>query len=137
MKRRKQWKCCLSIFFLIDFKLELFWEDSRIIADFSNCKEARRLPSIRKNDQPYIWIPEYDIIYAKEIKSLKDPIVYNFVGLMSGLNIKRDVFLSNATIIRAWIEWLVTISCNFDYRNYPLDEHNCKLEIQFADVNVT
>ena len=121
----------------IQLKVVLIWEDRRITSYFSNCKETRRLPSIRKNDKPYIWIPTYDISHGKEVKYLKDPIAYNFVELVSNLKIKREVFDSNATLIQAMIEWLVTIPCNFDYGSYPLDAHNCKFQIYFADVNVT
>ena len=42
--------------------LELTWVDDRIKVDFSGPNDKRRLPSIKKNVQPYIWIPWFEII---------------------------------------------------------------------------
>ena len=121
--------------------LELTWVDDRIKVDFSGSNDKRRLPSIKKNVQPYIWIPWFEIINKKELKYVYDPNILVFVQIISGMNMNRQFikgqFDSNATLIRAWIQWHVTVPCNFDFSNYPLDAQNCEFRMIFSDVNLT
>ena len=47
------------------------------------------------------------------------------------------MFDPNATLIRAYMQWHATVSCNFDFSNYPLDDQNCNFRMVLYDVNVT
>ena len=127
--------------FEISLVLELTWVDNRIKVDFSAINNRRRLPSIKKNIQPYIWTPDFEIVNKKELKYLHDPDILNHVHIISGKSTDRRFiqgkFDSNATLIRAYMQWHATVSCNFDFSNYPLDDQDCTFRMVLYDVNVT
>ena len=50
--------------------------------------------------------------------------------------IKQNTYPINSTLIKVYIEWHVTVSCNFDYSNYPLDNQRCGIEMNIWDANV-
>ena len=99
--------------FEISLVLELTWVDTRIKVDFSGPNDKRRLPSIKKNIQPYIWRPIFEIVNKKELKYIYDPDILDFVYIVSGKNTNRQFikgkFDSNAAVIRAWMQWHVTL----------------------------
>ena len=121
----------------IGLNVELIWEDTRISTSFANGTKYRGLPLIRKNLPPYMWTPSNEIARVKAVKYLHDPIVYNYVQLVSNTLVKRNIYYQNATLIRAHIEWHVIISCNFDFSKYPFDDQSCYNEITIWDANVT
>ena len=61
--------------------------------------------------------------------------------MISGKNTNRRFiqgkFDPNATLIRAYMQWHATVSCNFDFSNYPLDDQKCNFRMVLYDVNVT
>ena len=75
--------------FEISLVLELTWADNRIKVDFSALNDRRRLPSIKKNIQPYIWTPDFEIVNMKELKYLHDPDILNHVHIISGKSTDR------------------------------------------------
>ena len=121
----------------IEFSIEMVWKDDRIQANFSNGRGMYKLPSVRKNSQPYLWIPTYYIYHAKQVRYMKDPVVYSWVRLVSNKMIKLDAHNPDTTLTTASMEWHVTISCIFDFSYYPLDEQNCNFKINLWDVNIT
>ena len=124
----------------VDIKMELIWEDTRIRSYSTDEQDLRRLPLIRKNTPSYMWIPPFEIKRVKELKYLHDPIMYNYVELVPSMMIKKDkqnTYPINSTLTRVFIEWHVTVSCNFDYLRYPSDNQSCPIEMYIWYANVT
>ena len=121
----------------IDLNMELVWEDVRIKAYFTNHKVPRRLPLIRKNIQPYIWIPYIWPLHLKDVKYIFDPIIYDYVDLVSNTKFNRTAYHPNATLVQVYLYWHVTVPCNFDFSKFPFDDQSCVAELGAYDVNVT
>ena len=96
----------------------------------------------RRKVWKFIWTPIFqsEVENVKQVKYLYDPIMLSWVYLLSsGHNyvVNSSVFSKNTTLISAWMEWQVTIPCNFDFSNYPLDNQRCALRMSQYDVNTT
>ena len=122
--------------------MELIWEDPRIRAHFLDYNEMHKLPLIRKDAPPYMWTPIFlsEVENVRQVKYLYDPIMLSWVYLLSSDHnyvVNSTVFSKNTTLISAWMEWQVTIPCNFDFSNYPLDSQRCSLRMDLYDVNTT
>ena len=121
----------------VDVKLKVVWEEPRIRAKFLDGKIS--LPSITKYKDPFIWTPfqSYYIFQVKNIKYLQDPIRIGLISLYSKdfyQNIRSN---RNNTLVGAWIEWHITVSCDFDFVLYPFDVHKCELGMIVHHVNAT
>ena len=120
----------------LDIKMRFMWEDTRIKALFSNYLDFHRLPPIKKDDSSFLWAPVTEIQDLKSLNFLNDPIKFNWVLLFMSSPI-YPMFPLNTTLIHTMIEWHVTVSCDFDFSNYPLDDQTCWMEIWLYDSNVT
>ena len=121
----------------VDVKLKLAWEDWRIKASFHGGEIL--LPYITRYRDPMIWTPfqSYHIYRVKDKKYLQDPIRIGPIRLHPSNHYPNDLITTNGTIVEAWIEWHITVSCEFDFVLFPFDENECRLEMVFDNVNAT
>ena len=120
----------------LDVVMGFIWEDARIKSHFSDKRDIRKLPSITKYDDPFIWLPPIYIQNLKSLSYLNDPIKFNWITLLLSRPDSK-VFPHNKTLIYAAIEWHVTICCEFDFSKYPLDDQACEFLIRLYDSNIT
>ena len=120
----------------LDIKMRLIWEDSRIKSEFADYMEFRRLPPIKKDDSSPIWAPITEIENLKSLNFLNDPIKYHWVLLFLS-SPAYPMFPLNKTLIHTMIEWHVTVSCEFDFSNYPLDDQKCGFRMWLYDSMVS
>ena len=101
--------------------------------------EKISLPSITKYDDPLIWTPfqSYFIYNVKNIKYLQDPIRIGLISLYPADYYENSLNNANSTVVGAWIEWHITVSCEFDFVLYPFDVHECELGMIVYNVNAT
>ena len=120
----------------LDIKMRLMWEDVRIRSRFSDYLDIHRLPPITKDGTSLIWVPPTDIENLKTLNFLNDPIKFNWVLLFLS-SPDLEMFSSNTTLVHTFVEWHVTISCEFDFSNYPLDDQTCGFRMWLYDSMVT
>ena len=106
----------------VDIKLKLAWEDSRLQATFLDGDNGRiTLPPVTKYSDPLIWTPfqSYYIYRVKDMKYLKDPVRIGPIRLYSSNFFQSKSISPNRTLVTAWIEWHVTVSCELDFVLFP------------------
>ena len=120
----------------LDIKMRLMWEDVRIKSRFSDYMDFHRLPPITKDGSSLIWVPPTEIENLKSLNFLNDPIKFNWVLLFLS-SPELEMFSLNTTLVHAFVEWHVTISCEFDFSRYPLDDQTCGFRMWLYDSMVT
>ena len=99
---------------------------------------------LTKESTPELWTP-YDSVMIqnkKEIRYISDPIKMNTGVARSDTAMLfweiNNVFPANISLCWSYIEWRLTISCPFDFSNFPFDKNKCPLEMVLPfDWNLT
>ena len=120
----------------LDIKMTLICEDARIKSEFDDYMDFHRLPPILKHGTSLIWVPSTQIGNLKFLQFLDDPIKFSWVLLFPS-NPEMVMFSLNTTLIQAFIEWHVTVSCDFDFSNYPFDDQSCGFRMMLYDSKIT
>ena len=122
----------------VDIKLKLAWEDSRLHATFLGGDNGEiSLPPITRYSDPLIWTPfqSYYIYRIKDMKYLQDPTRIGPIRLYSSNFYQSNSISANRTLVVIWIEWHVTVSCEFEFGLFPFDVHECELGMIFNHAN--
>ena len=123
----------------IEIGLRCSWQDERIGAVFAKTVPFFRLPPVTTKETPVIWNPflMLDIKRLKERRYILDPIVAKMgLGRTKTVNGLLKYFGSSnffsrriTSVVWSEIEWRVTVSCPFDFHNFPFDVHECRLKM--------
>jgi hypothetical protein len=116
------------------------WEDSRIKATFASVDNGDiGLPPVRKNTPSLIWNPfqddQYFIHGLKERKYISEPTRVSSVRLFASHTSKSKAFAPNITLAGGMIEWKITVSCPFEFSQFPFDNHTCQFKMKWYSVN--
>ena len=115
----------------IDLNIILYWEDTRILTNFSEDQKKEGRVPISSEQIQHIWKPDLYIYNTSRFKILTalDPLA----GLSFLTNFYWDEDRKNETLNGTFIEYYleaeVTIYCNFHLHVYPMDEQECELKI--------
>ena len=123
----------------VEIGLRGIWQDERIKAVFAKKFRIIELPPVTTEENPVIWNPFLRLVIRnlKKRTYILDPIVAE-MGLASSKPVNGISFLWNRSVVWSKIEWRVTVSCPFDFVNFPFDAHKCpfKMVLPF-DWNLT
>ena len=131
----------------MDINMILIWRDERIKATFPEDEGIIWLPPVTSEEMPRIWSPlaQLEIQNVTERKYTLDPIIWK-MGVMASKTVNlllelqsKGTYLSNVTtVVWSQVEWRVTVSCPFDFSNFPFDVHKCPLAMALPfDWNLT
>ena len=124
----------------MQIRLRSLWRDERIIAAFPEYSALVHLQTVTKERKPKFWIP-FDTLQIENVKKRRyilDPVIAD-IGLVSMKYANRIISRNNSTnsyttgfasIVQSHISWWVTVSCPFDYSNFPFDAHKCHLKMK-------
>ena len=124
-------------------KLYSSWNDPGVIARISSDADNIVLPSVTTEHPPKLWTPFGSIVIWSliERQNILDPMVMSDLGLTTSKSMNqwygKQRFPPNTTIICAAIQWRVTVSCNFDFSNFPFDRHNCEFRMYTLGINIS
>ena len=123
----------------VEIGLVGFWQDERIKAVFAKKFRIMEMPPVTREENTVIWNPFRRLVIRnlKKRTYILDPIIAK-MGLASSKPVDGISFLWNRSIVWSKIEWRVTVSCPFDFVNFPFDAHTCpfKMVLPF-DGNLT
>ena len=110
----------------INIHQSMMWEDKRIKTQFKKFNGTIELRPHPIDVAYPIWTPSTPpLIYGlKEWKSLNSPIFFSELLFLS-----NNTLDTNTTLVKAILEWRVTVFCNFDFSNFPLDYHRCQFRM--------
>ena len=126
----------------LSIKMWLVWEDQRIKVNVSDIDTNIQLPPITLTEH-VIWYPLTSAVISnmKEIKPLYDPIIAQQVRLGSDVLANRllakGLLSSNSTAVAVNPNWIVKISCDFNFDTYPFDNQTCSFKMIVENINVT
>ena len=126
----------------LDMFAMFFWEDKRINAFFPPDTSLIDLPPMTPIYPSQIWspFPKMAIPNVRNTKYLDDPVIASFelktVELINKAfgNIS---FSGNFPIVQSMIRWSTTISCLFDFSNFPFDTNTCLFRLKFRNVDIS
>ena len=126
----------------LDLLVVMIWKDQRINALFPPSSNSIRLPPLIPEMAPVIWSPIQTIALPnnRNLKYLRDPIKARFkLRTVESANemYKNISFTGDFPIVLSLIDWSITISCPFEFRNFPFDENNCPFVMKFEDINIS
>ena len=127
----------------INFVVWFAWEDHRIKADFGKNGDAVGLPPITTEYPDLIWTPYATMNVQKlhKIKYILDPVITSRLLLQTGISaneiFRLNWFSPNATVVRAKLEWVITVACNFNFSKFPFDHNICPIVISVFNMNLT
>ena len=116
------------------------WRDERIRAAFPEHSALVNLQPVTAERKPTFWNP-FDTLQIENVKRRRyilDPVIAD-IGLVSIKYANRILSRNNSTnsyttglasIVQSHISWEVTVSCPFDYSNFPFDAHTCPLKMK-------
>ena len=119
----------------LDIEMEQSWEDSRIrlnMADLEPKQGYVRLPWDKVLDpkqQPIIWNPWFHDVSILDMSSIKSHYGSIENSLTSLGLVYKNVLHQNLTGVRLTMDFIVTITCHFEYDGYPLDTEKCKFRL--------
>ena len=115
-------------------KMHMYWYDSRIKANFSHEKEvdsdygkikfwiSKLLFEGRDiRNLVRIWLPDYDFDNQLKVQ----PVSESFI--LTSLNIVKKIYGKNSTNVELSLDMKVTVLCDFDFLDYPMDSQICYL----------
>ena len=127
----------------INFFVWFAWEDHRIKADFGKNGDVVGLPPITTEYPDLIWTP-YATMAVHELQKIKyilDPVIASRLWLQDGSSaneiFRLNWFSPNATVVRAKLEWVITVACNFNFSIFPFDHNICPVSISVFNMNLT
>jgi len=105
------------------------WEDPEVKARFCSIGESIKFPHDKIS---MIWYPDLITITEgiQHWKSLYDTM-YSDIGLVFDSNPKNG---HNSTMLYAYKDWEVTVSCPFNFTLFPFDIQNCHFR-QYSDLD--
>ena len=125
----------------MEIRLRCIWRDERIRAAFPEHSAHANLQTVTAERKPTFWIP-FDTLQIENVKKRRyilDPVIAD-IGLVS-IKYANNILSRNnstnsyttgfASIVQSHISWEVTVSCPFDYSNFPFDAHKCPLKMKF------
>ena len=126
----------------LDMFAIFFWEDKRIKAFFPPDTSLIELPYMTPNYPPQIWspFPKMAILNIRNRKYLDDPAIATFELKKVELINKafgNVSFSGNFSIVQSMVRWSTTISCHFDFSNFPFDTNTCLFELKFRDMDIS
>lgn len=115
----------------IDLNIILYWEDDRILTNFSDDQKKEGRVPIGVEQIKHIWKPDLYIYNTSNVKILNalDPLAGLAILTKFYWNVDEKDELLNGTFVEYYIEAEVTIYCNFHLHLYPMDEQECELKI--------
>ena len=126
----------------IDLMAESLWEDDRIMANYHENQTYIDFDPLTKETMPELWTP-YDSVMIqnkKEIRYISDPIKMQTGLIRSDTAMQfwgsNDIFPANISLSWSAIEWRLTISCPFDFSNFPFDINICPFRMMFMDMDI-
>ena len=127
----------------IDLTASAIWEDDRIMVNYHGNKTFFDLPQVTKGETPEVWTP-FEAIIIPNMKNrgyVFDPITM-YLGLArSDITMKvfelDNIFPNNKSLSFASISWRFTVSCPFDFSEFPFDNNTCPFRIEFWNMNIT
>ena len=125
----------------VDIKMLTIWGDERIKYMLQNDSDIQ-LPDITK-DFTAIWHPfiSFVIVGLKELKFIFDPIIAKEVRLVSAERVNRfmhaQILEPGEVKVLGIFKWIVEVSCDMEFLDYPFDQHTCPLVIIAENINVT
>ena len=126
----------------LDMFAIFFWEDKRIKAFFPPDTSLIELPYMTPYYPPQIWspFPNMAILNIRNKKYLDDPVVATFelknVELINKA-FGNVSFSGDFPIVQSMIRWSTTISCHFDFSNFPFDTNRCLFELKFRNMDIS
>ena len=119
-----------------------FWEDKRIKAFFPPDANLIELPYMTPYYPPQIWspFPKMAIPNIRNQKYLDDPVIATFELKKVELINKafgNVSFSGDFPIVQSIIRWSTTISCHFDFSNFPFDTNTCLFRLKFRNVDIS
>ena len=127
----------------INFVARFTWEDPRIKADFGKNSDGVDLPPITTEGPDLIWTP-YASMHVKSLTTRRyilDPVITTRIKVHTGSTENKltrlNVFSPNSTIVKTKLEWMLTVTCHFNFSTFPFDTNICPVEISFYKMNVT
>ena len=124
----------------MEIRLRCIWRDERIRAAFPEHSAHVNLQPVTAERKPTFWNP-FDTLQIQNVKRRRyilDPIIAG-IGSVSIKYANRILSRNNSTnsyttgfasIVSSRISWWVTVSCPFDYSNFPFDAHKCPLKMK-------
>ena len=118
------------------------WEDPRITARFTQDILPIKLPSFTAEEQSLLWTPfqALNIAELQDRKNLLDPNLMERIRLSNNIQARprwfTNMFTPNLTLVMSRIEWSVTVSCSFDFSNFPFDINTCPFKIKTYLINI-
>ena len=126
----------------LDLVALMIWKDDRIKARFTSSNNFIELPPMTMEEPSVIWTPFRDIQILKITKKryLWDPYMINF-GLRSVETASTVVgnisFSGHSLVVVSIISWSITISCTFEFSDFPFDKNSCPLILAFRNLDVS
>ena len=126
----------------LDFLALILWEDERIKAFFPPAVDFFDLPPVTTNLHASIWSPltKVSVVNKRNQKYIQDPIVANLKLIRSELinRLYENIsFSGNHPIVKSIINWSTTISCSFNFANFPFDKNKCHFVFRILDMYVS
>ena len=126
----------------LDIDAFILWKDDRIKAQFTSISDSIGLPPITLEDPSVIWTPFRDIQIMKLRKRtyLWDPSMMNIAldNVKTANRVFKNVsFYGDSPVVVSFINWGVTITCFFEFSNFPFDKNSCPLKLSFANLDVS
>ena len=126
----------------IDLTAESLWEDDRIMVNYHENQTFIDFDPLTKETTPELWTP-YDSVMIQnknKIIYISDPIKMHTGVARSDTAMlfweSNNIFPANISLSWSYIEWRLTISCPFDFSNFPFDINTCPFRMMFMDVNI-
>ena len=124
----------------MEIELIFVWQDERIRAIFPENHGLIRFSPVTTERKPTFWDPftTLEIEKQKKRRYILDPIIFQMGlmgsetvnGYLSWYNSTKSFTPGLASLVWSSIEWEVTVSCPFDYADFPFDAHECLLKMK-------
>ena len=126
----------------LDLLAVMLWKDERIHAHFPPHSDRIDLPDLIVEMIPVIWSPIKKILVPniRNLKFLRDPIkaAFGMRTIESANRMYKNIsFTGDSPFVLSFIIWSVTISCPFEFKNFPFDTNNCPFVMKFEDINIS
>ena len=126
----------------VDILMILLWKDKRMKAFFTPPNDYIELPPMTSEYPTEIWHPASGIVIPnmRNRRYLLEPIVALSV-LQSAKSIstmyENISFSGNCPVVKSYIYWSITVSCPFNFLDFPFDTNNCPFVLTLINMNVS
>ena len=122
------------------FKISALWEDNRINAKLTEPTRRIKLLPEENWEEASIWNPITSMIYD-DFKEVKTITKSSELALTDGLEISNNMklgmnhsFNENNTVVNLTVDAQMTLVCEFELSNYPLDVQTCHFRMYSENV---